>query len=46
MATRNILYTMLTRAQDRLILVGSAKTFAMAARNGKTTERMTGLKDL
>lgn len=46
MSTRNILYTMLTRAQDRLILVGDAKTFAMAARNGKTTERMTGLKNL
>lgn len=46
MSTRNILYTMITRAQDRLVLVGSAKAFAMAARNGKTTERMTGLKDL
>lgn len=46
MASRNILYTMLTRAQDRLVLVGDPKTFAMAARNNKTTQRMTGLRDL
>ena len=46
MASRNILYTMLTRAQDRLILVGSAKMFSMAARNDKTAKRMTGLQAL
>lgn len=45
MASRNILYTMITRAEDRLILVGSPKTFAMAANNGKQTLRMTGLRD-
>lgn len=46
MASPNILYTMITRAEEELYLVGSPKMFSMAAKNKKVSKRYTGLKHL
>ena len=46
MASPNILYTLVTRAEQELYLVGSSKMFAMAAKNKQQSERYTGLKHL
>ena len=40
---RNLLYTAITRAENRLILVGEKKAFAMAASNATENKRITGL---
>lgn len=46
MLNRNMLYTAITRAERELILIGDAKAFAMAARNQKENNRLTGLRGL
>lgn len=46
MLNRNLLYTAVTRAENRLILIGDAKAFAMAASNRKEDRRMTGLRGI
>ena len=43
---RNLLYTAITRAESELILIGDKKAFAMAARNEKENQRMTGLRGI
>lgn len=46
MCNRNLLYTGITRAQERLILVGNETAFSRAAKNKKETLRYTGLKGM
>ncbi|RAP50971.1 MAG: hypothetical protein BZ138_06155, partial [Methanosphaera sp. rholeuAM270] len=46
MLNRNLLYTAITRAENELVLIGDAKAFAMAARNAKESNRMTGLRGI
>lgn len=41
MLQRNLLYTAITRAKKRVILVGSRKALGMAIRNNKTQQRNT-----
>lgn len=43
MCNRNLLYTGITRAQERVILIGNRSAFKRAAKNNKETKRMTGL---
>ena len=43
MLQRNLLYTAITRAKERVVLVGTKKAMAMAIRNDKVTRRYTGL---
>lgn len=45
MLQRNLLYTGMTRAKDRLILVGDVKSVAMAVKNSKIEERLSRLKE-
>lgn len=46
MLARNLLYTAVTRAKERVILVGSRKALAMAIKNNKPVLRYTQLKNL
>ena len=41
---RNLLYTAVTRAKERLILVGTAYTVEMMVNNNRQTKRHTGLR--
>ncbi len=41
---RNLLYTAITRARERVILVGELAAYGMAVRNQSGTERHTGLQ--
>lgn len=45
MLARNLLYTAITRAKERVILVGSRKALAMAIKNNKPVLRYTHLKN-
>ncbi|MGE5707217.1 MAG: ATP-dependent RecD-like DNA helicase [Bacteroidota bacterium] len=45
MLTRNLFYTGFTRAQKRIIVVGSKKAIAIALRNAKGMERFTRLRE-
>lgn len=46
MCTRNLLYTGITRAAKRIILVGNETAFKRAARNAKANKRTTGLQGM
>ena len=43
MLQRNLLYTAVTRAQQRVVLVGTAKALAIALHNDKPRRRLSGL---
>ena len=43
--TRNLLYTAMTRAKERLILVGREEILRQMVENVRKTERYTGLRD-
>jgi exodeoxyribonuclease V alpha subunit len=45
MLQRNLLYTAVTRARQLAVLVGQPKAISIAIRNGKVTERYTGLTE-
>jgi exodeoxyribonuclease V alpha subunit len=45
MLQRNLLYTGVTRARQLAVLVGQPKAISIAVRNGKVTERYTGLTE-
>ena len=45
MLQRNLLYTGMTRAREKLILVGDTKSVAMAVKNSKIEERLSRLKE-
>lgn len=45
MLQRNLLYTGMTRAKERLILVGDSRSVAMAIKNSKIEERLSRLKE-
>ena len=45
MLSRNLLYTAITRAERRVILIGERKAFAMAAKKELENKRMTGLRN-
>lgn len=44
MLQRNLLYTAVTRARRRVVLVGSPKALAIAVANDRPTQRLTGLR--
>ena len=44
--TRNLLYTAVTRAQNMVIIVGSAGIIQMMVENNRLTKRFTGLRYL
>jgi exodeoxyribonuclease V alpha subunit len=46
MLQRNLLYTAITRARQKVVLVGSKKAIAMAVKNDKTTQRNTRLAEM
>lgn len=46
MCNRNLLYTGITRAAKRLILIGNETAFKRAAKNAKVMNRNTGLQDM
>ncbi|WP_279327853.1 ATP-binding domain-containing protein [Desulfallas sp. Bu1-1] len=46
MLARNLLYTAITRAREKVILVGTRKALAMAIRNNTPVMRYTKLKNL
>lgn len=41
---RNLLYTAVTRAKERLILVGNPYTVEMMVKNNRQTKRYSGLR--
>ena len=43
MLQRNLLYTAITRAKKLVVLVGSRRAIAMAARNSRVQHRYTAL---
>ncbi|NLL18634.1 MAG: ATP-dependent RecD-like DNA helicase [Clostridia bacterium] len=45
MLARNLLYTGITRAKEKVVLVGTRKALARAINNNKTTMRYTALAD-
>ncbi len=45
MLRRNLIYTAVTRAREKLILVGSKKAMAMAVRNDRERQRFTKLAE-
>lgn len=45
MLVRNLLYTGITRAQERVVLIGSPQALAKAVRTKDTATRFTGLAD-
>jgi len=46
MLHRNLLYTAITRAKEKVILVGTKKALALAVKNNKPVQRYTMLADL
>lgn len=46
MCTRNLLYTGITRAAKRIILIGNETAFKRAAKNAKAMKRTTGLQGM
>ena len=46
MCTRNLLYTGITRAAKRIILIGNESAFKRAAKNAKAMKRTTGLQGM
>jgi len=46
MLQRNLLYTAITRARQKVVLVGSKKAIAMAVKNNKTAQRNTRLSEM
>jgi len=45
MLARNLIYTGITRAKEKVVLVGTMKALAIAVKNNKMVIRNTGLKD-
>jgi exodeoxyribonuclease V alpha subunit len=45
MLQRNLLYTAVTRARRRVVIVGSRKALAIAVANDRPTQRLTGLRE-
>jgi exodeoxyribonuclease V alpha subunit len=45
MLQRNLLYTGMTRAKERLVLVGDVRSVAMAVKNNRIEERLSRLKE-
>jgi len=45
MLQRNLIYTGMTRARDKLILVGDSRSIAMAIKNNRIEERLSRLKE-
>jgi len=45
MLARNLMYTGMTRAKERLVLIGTEKAMEIAIRNNKLTERNSGLSN-
>jgi len=45
MLQRNLLYTGMTRAKEKLILVGDSRSVAMAIKNNRIEERLSRLKE-
>ncbi len=45
MLARNLLYTAITRAKEKIVLIGTRKALAMAIRNNKPVQRCTLLQD-
>ena len=45
MQDRKLLYTAVTRAKSRVVIVGQKKAIAMAVHNDRTTERFTRLRE-
>ena len=45
MMVRNLLYTAVTRAKDRVVMVGSETVLARMVENNKTAHRYTALGD-
>jgi len=45
MLQRNLLYTGMTRAREKLILVGDSRSVAMAIKNNRIEERLSRLKE-
>lgn len=45
MATRNLLYTAITRAEEFLCIIGSEKTLIKAIKDDKISERHTSLAE-
>jgi exodeoxyribonuclease V alpha subunit len=43
MLQRNLLYTAITRAKDKVVLVGSRRAIGMAVNNNAVAERFSGL---
>ncbi|MDR2735747.1 MAG: ATP-dependent RecD-like DNA helicase [Puniceicoccales bacterium] len=46
MLQRNLVYTAITRGRSKVFLVGDPKSYYLAVKNNKSTERITGLKYL
>jgi exodeoxyribonuclease V alpha subunit len=45
MLQRNLLYTGMTRAKERLVLVGDVRSVAMAVKNNRIEERLSRLRE-
>ena len=45
MLQRNLLYTGMTRAKERLALVGDTRSVAMAVKNNRIEERLSRLRE-
>jgi len=45
MLQRNLIYTGMTRAREKLILVGDSRSVAMAIKNNRIEERLSRLKE-
>jgi exodeoxyribonuclease V alpha subunit len=46
MLQRNLIYTAVTRGRSKVFIVGDPKSYYLAVKNNKSTERVTGLKYL
>jgi exodeoxyribonuclease V alpha subunit len=46
MLQRNLIYTAVTRGRSKVFIVGDPKSYYLAVKNNKSTERITGLKYL
>jgi exodeoxyribonuclease V alpha subunit len=45
MLRRNLIYTAITRGKKLVVIIGEKKAFAMAAKDGKSSNRYSRLKD-
>jgi exodeoxyribonuclease V alpha subunit len=45
MLQRNLIYTGMTRAKEKLILVGDSRSVAMAIKNNRIEERLSRLRE-